>query len=108
MMQQFDTIQKFSKDNVDAALKAFGTVSKGAQAIAVEAADYAKKSFEQGTATIEKLVGVFRVLLPHKIAAYTYHLNSTSSITDAPTQRSLRFALADEFEATAASGGIGR
>jgi hypothetical protein len=48
--------------------------------------------------TIEKLVGVFRVLLPHKIAAYTYHLNSTSSITDAPTQRSLRFALADEFE----------
>ena len=48
--------------------------------------------------TIEKLVGVFRVLIPHKIAAYTYHLNSTSSITDAPTQRSLRFALADEFE----------
>jgi hypothetical protein len=48
--------------------------------------------------TIEKLVGVFRVLLPHKIAAYTYHLNSTSTITDAPTQRSLRFALADEFE----------
>jgi len=48
--------------------------------------------------TIEKLVGVFRVLLPHKIAAYTYHLNNTSSITDAPTQRSLRMALADEFE----------
>jgi hypothetical protein len=48
--------------------------------------------------TIEKLVGVFRVLIPHKIAAYTYHLNSTSSITDAPTQRSLRFALHDEFE----------
>jgi hypothetical protein len=57
MMQQFDTIQKFSKDNVDAALKSFGAVSKGAQTIAVEAADYAKKSFEQGTATLEKLVG---------------------------------------------------
>jgi hypothetical protein len=48
--------------------------------------------------TIEKLVGVFRVLIPHKIAAYTYHLNNTSPITDAPTQRSLRFALHDEFE----------
>jgi hypothetical protein len=48
--------------------------------------------------TIEKLVGVFRVLLPHKIAAYTYHLNNTSPITDAPTQRSLRFALHDEFD----------
>jgi hypothetical protein len=48
--------------------------------------------------TIEKLVGVYRVLIPRKIAAYTYHLNNTSTITDAPTIRSLKFALADEFE----------
>ncbi len=39
--------------------------------------------------TIEKLVGVYRVLIPRKIAAYTYHLNATSRITDAPTHRSL-------------------
>ena len=56
-MIQFDQIQKLGKDNADAALKTFGAVSKGAQAIAVESADFAKKSFEQGTATIEKLVG---------------------------------------------------
>ena len=56
-MQQFDQIQKFGQENVDAAMKAFGTVSKGAQAIAVETADYAKKSFEQSTATLEKLLG---------------------------------------------------
>ena len=48
--------------------------------------------------TIEKLVGVYRVLIPHKIAAYTFHLNNTSQITDAPTIRSLRHALDDEFE----------
>ena len=48
--------------------------------------------------TIEKLVGVYRVLIPAKIAAYTYHRNNTSTITDAPTIRSLEFALADEFE----------
>ncbi len=48
--------------------------------------------------TIEKLVGVYRVLIPHKIAAYTYHLNNTSTITDAPTMRSLKFALQDEFD----------
>ena len=48
--------------------------------------------------TIEKLVGVYRVLIPRKIAAYTYHLNDTSTITDAPTIRSLKFALQDEFE----------
>ena len=57
MIQQLDQIQKLGKDNADAALKTFGLVSKGAQAIAIESADFAKKSFEQGTATIEKLVG---------------------------------------------------
>ena len=48
--------------------------------------------------TIEKLVGVYRVLIPRFIAVYTYHLNGTSRITDAPTIRSLKFALQDEFE----------
>ena len=48
--------------------------------------------------TIEKLVGVYRVLIPHLISAYTFHLNNTSTITDAPTIRSLRFAIQDEFE----------
>jgi hypothetical protein len=53
---------------------------------------------EAAELTIEKLVGVYRVLLPHKIAAYTFHLNATSTITDAPTIRSLRFALQDELD----------
>src|SRR5689334_11680533 len=48
--------------------------------------------------TIEKLVGVYRVLIPHLIAAYTFHLNNTSTITDAPTIRSLKLILNDEFE----------
>jgi hypothetical protein len=48
--------------------------------------------------TIEKLVGVYRVLLPRMIAAYTFHMNATGRITDAPTIRSLNFALQDEFE----------
>ena len=48
--------------------------------------------------TIEKLVGVYRVLIPHKIAAYTFHLNATSTITDAPTIRWLKFILIDEMD----------
>lgn len=48
--------------------------------------------------TIEKLVGVYRVLIPHKIAAYTFHRNNTSTITDAPTIRNLKLILQDEFE----------
>ena len=57
MMQQFDQMQKLGKDNIDATMTAVGTVQKSVQAIAVEAADYAKRSFEQGSATLEKLAG---------------------------------------------------
>lgn len=56
-MQQFDQMQRLGKDNVDAALKSFGVASQSAQTIAAETADYAKRSFEQGAATLEKLVG---------------------------------------------------
>ena len=48
--------------------------------------------------TIEKLVGVYRVYIPHFISAYTYHRNNTSQITDAPTIRSINFILQDEFD----------
>jgi len=52
---------------------------------------------EDAGQTLEKLVGVYRVLIPHKIAAYTYHRNNTSTITDVPTIRSLDMMLRDEF-----------
>ena len=58
MVKTFEDLQTIGKENVDTALKSFGTLSKSGQAIAVELADYSKKSFEQGTATIEKLFGV--------------------------------------------------
>ena len=48
--------------------------------------------------TIEKLVGVYRVLLPHKIAAYTFHRNNTSAITDAPTIRLAQLRPQDELD----------
>ena len=62
MINTFDTkgledVQKFGKESVDASMKAFGAVSKSAQAIAVETVDYSKKAFEEGTATLEKLFG---------------------------------------------------
>jgi hypothetical protein len=57
MLKNFDEMQKLGKDNMDATMKSFGAVSKGVQAIAVEVADYSKKSFEEGTAAAEKLFG---------------------------------------------------
>jgi len=48
--------------------------------------------------TIEKLVGVYRVLVPRKIAAYRYHLGHTSAMADGPTARVLRFVLTEEID----------
>ncbi len=58
MIQQFDQFQKFGQDNLDATVKALGVISNNAQAIATESAEFAKKSFEHGSSTIEKLMGV--------------------------------------------------
>lgn len=55
-MNSFEEFQKLSKDNVDMAMESFGSVSKNVQAIAAEVADYQKKSFEEGSAAVEKLV----------------------------------------------------
>jgi hypothetical protein len=55
MIKNIDDMQKFGKDNVDASLKTLSAVSKSFQTIAIEAADYAKKAFEEGTAVSEKL-----------------------------------------------------
>ena len=40
MMNNFDEIQKMSKDSMDMAMESFGSMSKGFQAIAAEVADY--------------------------------------------------------------------
>jgi phasin family protein len=56
-MKNIDDMQSFGKDNMDATMKSFGAMSKGVQAIAVEVADYSKKSFEESSAAIEKLFG---------------------------------------------------
>ena len=55
-MNQFENVQKFGKDGVEAASKALGAYSRNAQVIAVETADYAKRSFEQGTSAMERLL----------------------------------------------------
>lgn len=57
MLKNFEDFQKLGKENVDVAMKQLGTVSKGWQAIATEFADYSKKSFEDGSAALEKLFG---------------------------------------------------
>lgn len=56
MINGMEDMQKLGKDNMDVAMKSFGTFSKGVQSLAVEFADYQKKSFDEGTAALEKLM----------------------------------------------------
>ena len=57
MINGLEDMQKVGKENVDAMMKSLGTLSKGAQTIAAEMTDYSKKSFEDGSAVVEKLMG---------------------------------------------------
>ena len=57
MNKNFDDIQNMSKANVDATMHSFEGVTKTTQAIATEIADYTKRSFENGTKTMENLLG---------------------------------------------------
>ena len=49
MLKGFEEFQKVGKDGFDAAVKSFGEMNKGFQAIAAEVTDYSKKAFEDHT-----------------------------------------------------------
>ncbi len=57
MTDKFDDIQKYGKEQFEAATAATDSVVKTLQAIATETADYSRKSFESGSAFLEKLFG---------------------------------------------------
>ena len=55
MAQTYEDFSKYGKEFADTGLKSFASLTKGAQAIATEAGEYTKKSFEAGSAAVEKL-----------------------------------------------------
>src|SRR4029079_9069410 len=56
MIRNFEDMQKLGQTNVDSAMKIFGEWNKNWQAIAAEMSDYTKRSVEESTATLEKLM----------------------------------------------------
>jgi hypothetical protein len=56
MVKNLDDLQQVGKDNVDTALKSFASLSKTGQAIAAEVMDYGKRSYEQGSVALDKLL----------------------------------------------------
>jgi phasin family protein len=61
MMEQFSKVgeefQKIGNDGFDSAVRFFGDVNKGFQAITAEVTDYSKKAFEESTRAFEQLIG---------------------------------------------------
>lgn len=57
MLKGFEEFQKVGKDGFDAAVRSFGEMNKGFQAIAAEVTDYSKKAFEDSTRAFEQLIG---------------------------------------------------
>jgi hypothetical protein len=96
-MINIDEFQKAAKDNVDTAIKSVGTTTKGLQAIAAEVSDYSKRSFEQGTAALEKVFGA--KTLDKAIEAQTEYLKASyeGAVAQATKVNSLYANLAKEL-----------
>ena len=56
MAKSMEDVQKLSQSGMDSAMKVWGEWSKGWQAMAAEMGDYSKRSFEDSTQTLEKLM----------------------------------------------------
>lgn len=56
MSKSFDDVQKFGKEQFEAASTAAVSLVKGFQTLAAETTDYSKKSFERNSAFVEKLL----------------------------------------------------
>jgi len=57
MINNFEDMQKLGETNLDSAMRMYSEWNKNWQAIAAEMGDYTKRSFEEGSATLEKLLG---------------------------------------------------
>ena len=56
MIKKFENVQKLGQSNVDSTMRMFGDWNRNWQAIAAEMGDYTKRSFQEGSATLEKLM----------------------------------------------------
>ena len=57
-MFNFDEASKKGREAVDGMLKSYAEMTKGFQAIATEAAEYSRKSYQDGVAHVEALASV--------------------------------------------------
>lgn len=69
MTPNFDEVQKFGKQQFDAAAAATTNFAKGLQDIAAEAGDYSRKAVAANSAALEKMLGAKTVESAFQIQA---------------------------------------
>ncbi len=86
MIKSFEDFQKLGQANTDTAMRLVGEWNKGWQTIASEMSDYSKRSFEEGTATFEKLLSAktieqaFEIQSSYAKRAYDDYMQQMSKI----------------------------
>lgn len=110
MIKSYEELQTLGKDGFEAYVAAASAVTKGFQTMAQEAAEYSRKSFEQGTAAVERAVAsksidkAFEVQQGYAKDAYEAFLGQMSKMGE------LYVATAKEaykpFEASLATFGV--
>jgi len=56
MINNFEAFQRLGQQNVDTAIKMFGEWNNGWRTITADMTDFTKRSFEDGAATVEKVL----------------------------------------------------
>ncbi|MBX4906986.1 MULTISPECIES: phasin family protein [Rhizobium] len=85
-MFNFDDANRKSKEAVDTALRTYSDTAKGFQAIAAEAAEYSKKSFQDAVTHFETLAGaksfeaVFELQTSYVKSAYESFVSETTKL----------------------------
>jgi hypothetical protein len=88
MVKNFDDMHTMSNANADATMHSFGVVTEGTQAIAIEIADYSKRSFEQGAKMVENLLSAksldkaMQVQSDYVKAAYEDYVACTTKLSE--------------------------
>ena len=81
-----DEFQKVGKEGFDTAVRSFGEMNKGFQAITAEVTDYSKKAFENSTRAFEQLAGsksveqAIEIQSQYVKKAYDAHIAQTTKL----------------------------
>ena len=86
MFANLDDIQKFGKEQFDAASATAASLSKGVQEFAAEATEFSKKSLEDSSVLVEKLLGAKTL-----DTAFQIHSDYAKSAYEAWLAKSMRF-----------------